>query len=124
MTLVSCVSEVADGILGPTLVGADARPLTIVVHGGEHQQGEDTEEPEHGEHEILVGDHTEPILVEGVALDGELLLLVLVLVMLFVVVTLAVILAFKESSSLFCLLVLPDTEDLEDREDLLQRCVQ
>ena len=94
MTLVSCVSEVADGILGPTLVGADARPLTIVVHGGEHQQGEDTEEPEHGEHQVLVGDHTEPILVEGVALDWELLLLVMMFVMLLMIVTLAVFLAF------------------------------
>ena len=124
MTLVSCVSEVADGILGPTLVGADARPLTIVVYGGEHQQGEDTEEPEHGEHQVLVGDHTEPILVEGVALDWELLLLVMMFVMLLMIVTLAVFLAFKESTSLFCLLVLPDTEDLEDWENLLHRCVQ
>ena len=125
MTLVSCVPKVADGILGPTLIGADARALSIVVHGWEHQHGEDTEEPEHGEHEVLVGDHTEPILVEGVAFDRELLLLVLVLVILIVVVIIAVFLAFKESPSLFCLsLVLPDTYDLEDWENLLERCVQ
>lgn len=125
MALVSGVSKVADGILGPTLIGADARTLTIVVHRWEHHQGEDTEEPEHGEHEVLVGDHTEPILVEGVALDRELLLFVLVLVMLIVVVIIAVFLAFKECPSLFYLsLVLTDTYDLEDWENLLERSVQ
>ena len=111
MALVSGVSKVADGILGPTLVGVDARALTIVVYGGDHQNGEDTEEPEHGEHQVLVGDHTEPILVEGVSLDGELLLLMLMFVMLLLmVVILAVFLAFKESSNLFFLsLALADT---------------
>jgi hypothetical protein len=44
--------------------------------------------------------------------------------MLLMVVTLAVILAFKESPSLFSILVLPDTEDLENWENLLHRCVQ
>jgi len=90
LAFVSCVPKVADGILRPTLIGADARALSIVVHGWEHQHGEDTEEPEQCEHEVLVGDHTEPILVEGVALNRELLLLVLVLVMLIAVVIIAV----------------------------------
>lgn len=46
-------------------------------------------------------------------------------VMLLMVVILAFFLAFKESSILFCLsLVLADTKDLEDWENLLQRCVQ
>ena len=47
------------------------------------------------------------------------------LVMLFMVAILAVFLAFKKSTSLFCLSrALADTEDLEDWENLLHRCVQ
>lgn len=114
--------------MGPTLVGADTCALTIVVHGGKHEQGEEAEEPEHGEHEILVGDHTKTILIKGVTLTGKLLLLVRVLVMLFWrLFIMALFIVIDESFLVLCSIIFLASHRLylaEYREDLLNRSIQ
>lgn len=128
MALASCVTKVSKGVLGPTLVGADTSALTIVVHGGKHEQGEEAEEPEHGEHQILVGDHTKTILIKGVTLTGKLFLFVRVLVMLFgrlFFMTLFIVL--DESLLVLRSFSIPAFQGLDradKREDLLKRSIQ
>ena len=105
--------------------------MTVVVnHGGEHDKCQDTKQHGKGEHEVLVGHHTETVLIKGIRREAwvvELRLLLfdvmnleLLLGHAFVLLLITVVSFFNKGAglSLFALL-----EEAKDGEHLLNRCI-